>query len=246
MRQQARDILAMAQQADAVKRQAGRQLTAADDGEHGVGPRPSQLREGAHGEVLSLTMRDQADDRDDRDVGRDAERGAQAVRLAGGRRTELGGVDEVGQGDDFGHPVPRQRPMAARDVGRDGDEQVMEAGVQLRVVGVQVRHAADAVPLAQEGGEVTGARQVGMDQFDTARPAPSGRTIALFERPAREVGAQHRDVGRQVATDPRVFLARQGGVVPGGAEQQQDATGVDGRAVHAAVGGCDQDTHGSA
>ena len=90
---------------------------AADDGEHGVRPRPAQLREGAHGEVLSFTTRDQADGRDDRDFGRDAERGAQGVRLAGGRRTELGGVDEVRQGDDFGHPVPRQQSMAARDIG---------------------------------------------------------------------------------------------------------------------------------
>ena len=96
----------------------------------------------------------------------------------------------------------------------------MEAGMQLRMVRVQVSHAPDTMTLAQEGGEVAGARQVRMNEADTMPPTPGGRTIAFVERPAREVGAQHRDVSRQVATDPRVLLARQSGVVPGGAEQQ--------------------------
>ena len=68
----------------------------------------------------------------------------------------------------------------------------MEAGMQLRMVRVQVSHAPDTMTLAQEGGEVAGARQVRMNEADTMPPAPSGDAVALVERPAREIGAQQQ------------------------------------------------------
>ena len=191
-------------------------------------------------------MADRAHGEEDGRGRRDPEERAEMVGLAGRRRMELILVHEIRHGDDVGRPVPRHHPVAAGHVFRDGDEQVMETGMELRMVRMEMGDAPEAVPQAKQGAEITGPRQVRVHQRDAALPAPGRHPIALVERPTVEIRPEDGQVGGQVTPHPRIFLARQQHLVTGLMKQHEAAPGEDGRPVRTEIGRRDEDAHGSA
>ena len=107
----------------------------------------------------------------------------------------------------------------------DGDQQVVEAGVQLRMVRMQVRDALDAVPLPEQGPEIAGACQMGVHQRDAVLAAPDRHPVAFVERPAVEIRPEDGQVCGQVTPHPGVFLARQQHLNAGLMEQHEAAPG---------------------
>ncbi len=204
------------------------------------------LRESPDGLILSFAMADRTHGEQHRRVGRDVEERAEQVGLAGRRRPEFLVVDEVRDGDDLGRPIPRHHAMPTGHIFGDGDQQIVETGVDLGMVSMQVRDALDAVPLPEQGAEIAGARQMGVHQRDAALTAPVRHPVAFVERPAVEVRPDDGQVGGQVAPHPRVFLARQQHLVTGLVEQHEAAPGEDGRPVRTEIGRRDEDAHGSA
>ncbi len=150
--------------------------------------RSADIGPGGRGEILALAPVDRTHANQDRVPGGGADERAQPVLAVA--RPEGVGVDEIGH-DGAARPEADAEPTPAREgVGRDGEHASMEPGVDLGVVGVQVREAGHAVEQLEAGAEVAGAGEVRMEDADGFRAAEVGDPTQLAERPAREIGRE--------------------------------------------------------
>ena len=86
------------------------------------------------------------------------------------------------QDGDRHRPIPRQQGLATGDGFRDGDELIVEAGVQPELGGMQMGDAADPMELLHDRREITRAGEMRMHEVDPLPAAEGGDAVDLIQR----------------------------------------------------------------
>lgn len=199
--QQIRDVIPHAQMNHAFRPVLRSRVPGADQDKRGRRVGGADRRPALHGQILPLPATQRPEHRHHRRTGRHAERRTQDIGATQGGTIDLS-VHKVRH--DGASATKANQPPAPADkrLAGDRDHPTVKPGVQLRVIGVQMRETGDAVERLQEKPEVARPSEMRMEDVDAILTAKSRDPAGFVERPSAEISLEDGHLARKLTRDP--------------------------------------------